>query len=90
MRQFVEINFEQALDIFQDAEMKGLRWRLGDFITAQWLQRNTIHLDDIVSSSKKMPDVKVVIIGEGPSEGFYIYSPKLKTCYKFEHSLAEI
>lgn len=90
MRQFVEINFDEALRKFQDAEINGLRWRVGDFSTAQWLQKNTIHLDDIVNYSKNMPDVKVVIIGEGPSEGFYIYSPKLKTCYKFEHSLAEI
>lgn len=90
MRQFVEINFDEALQKFQDAEINGLRWRVGDFSTAQWLQKNTIHLDDIVNYSKNMPDVKVVIIGEGPSEGFYIYSPKLKTCYKFEHSLAKI
>jgi len=90
MRQFTEINFDEALDIFNDAEIIGSRWRIGDFTTAQWLQKNTIHLDDIVSYSKNMPDVKVVIIGEGPSEGFYIYSPKLKTCFKFEHSLAEI
>ncbi len=90
MRQFVEINFDVALVAFNDAESNGYRWRVGDFTTAQWLQRNTIHLDDIVSYSKNMPDVKIVIIGEGPSEGFYIYSPKLKTCLKFEHSLAEI
>jgi len=90
MRQFVEINFYEALQIFQDAEMNGLRWRVGEFTTAQWLQKNSIHLDDIVNYSKNMPDVRVVIIGEGSSEGFYLYSPKLKTCYKFEHSLAEI
>ena len=90
MRQFVEINFDVALEIFNDAEKNGFRWRVGDFTTAQWLQKNTIHLDDIVSYSKNMPDVKIVIIGEGASEGFYIYSPKLKTCFKFEHSLAEI
>ena len=90
MRQFIEINFEAALNIFNDAESNGSRWRVGDFTTAQWLQKNAIHLDDIVSYSKNMPDVKIVLIGEGPSEGFYIYSPKLKTCYKFEHSLAEV
>lgn len=90
MRQFIEINFDKALQIFDQAESNGSRWRVGDFSTAQWLQKNSIHLDDIVSLSKKMPDVKIVIIGEGPSEGFYIYSPKLKTCYKFEHTLAEI
>ena len=90
MRQFIEIEFDVALNIFINAENDGSRWRVGDFSTAQWLQKNTIHLDDIVSFSKNMPDVKIVIIGEGPSEGFYIYSPKLKTCFKFEHSLTEI
>ena len=90
MRQFIEINFDHALEAFNEAERTGSRWRVGEFPTAQWLQKNTIHLDDIVSYSKNMPDVRIVIIGEGPSEGFYIYSPKLKTCFKFEHTLAEI
>ena len=90
MRQFIEINFDDALEMFNEAESNGNRWRVGDFTTAQWLQKNTIHLDDIVSYSKNMPDVKIVIIGEGPSEGLYIYSPKLKTCFKFERSMAEI
>lgn len=90
MRQFIEIDYEKALKIFDFAESNGSRWRVGDFTTAQWLQKNGIHLDDIVALSKNMPDVKIVIIGEGPSEGFYIYSQKLKTCYKFEHTLAEI
>jgi len=90
MRQFSEINFDTALEAFELAEKDGKRWRVGDFITAQWLQKNKIHLDEIIASSKNMPDVKIVIIGEGPSEGFYIYSQKLKTCYKFQHTLAEI
>jgi len=90
MRHFIEFNFDDALNIFNTSETNGSRWRIGDFSTAQWLQKNGIHLDDIVPYYKNMPDVKVVIIGEGPSEGFYIYSPKLKTCFKFEHSLAEI
>jgi len=90
MRQFIEFNFDDALNIFNTADINGSRWRVGDFSTAQWLQKNGIHLDDMVPYYKNMPDVKVVIIGEGPYEGFYIYSPKLKTCFKFEHSLAEI
>lgn len=90
MRRFIEINFDSALQAFELAENNGSRWRIGDFSTAQWLQKNSIHLDDIMAISKNMPDVKTVIIGEGPSEGFYIYSQKLKTCYKFEHTLAEI
>ena len=90
MRQFIQVDFDNALQAFELAERDGFRWRIGDFPTAQWLQKNSIHLDDIVAISINMPDVKVVIIGEGPSEGFYIYSLKLKTCYKFEHTLAEI
>ena len=89
MRELIEINFDTAIQAFELAEQDGNRWRVGDFSTAQWLQKNTINLDDIVSYSKQMPDVKIVIIGEGPSEGFYIYSQKLKTCYKFVHTLAE-
>ena len=90
MGQFTEINFDIAIQAFELAEQDGNRWRVGDFTTAQWLQKNSINLDDIVSYSKHMPDVKIVIIGKGPSEGFYIYSQKLKTCYKFQHTLAEI
>lgn len=90
MPQFIEIDFETALQIFDRAESDGSRWRVGDFTTSQWLQKNTIHLDDIVSFSKNMPDSKIVIIGEGSSEGFYIYSQKQKSCFKFERKMAEI
>ena len=90
MSQFIEIAFEEAIKSFQDAEESGSRWRLGDFLTSKWLQKNNINLDDIVAFSRNMPDSKIVVIGEGPSEGFYIYSQKQKTCFKFEQKLAEV
>jgi len=89
MSQFIEIAFENALKSFEEAEASGSRWRLGDFTTSKWLQKNNINFDDIVAFSKNMPDSKIVVIGEGPFEGFYIYSQKQKTCYKFEPKLAE-
>lgn len=90
MSQFIEIAFEEAIKSFQDAEENGNRWRFGDFLTSKWLQKNNLNLDDIVAFSKNMPDSKIVVIGEGPSEGFYIYSQKQKTCFKFEQKLAEV
>ena len=89
MSQFIEIAFEEAMRFFEEAEVNGSRWRLGDFSTSKWLQKNSINLDDIVSFSKNMPDSKIVVIGEGPTEGFYIYSQKQKACYRFERKLAE-
>ena len=90
MSHFIEINFETALKFFTDAETNGYRWRLGEFSTSKWLQRNNLNLDEIVTFSKNMPDSKIVVIGEGPAEGFYIYSQKQKTCFKFEQKLAEV
>ena len=90
MSQFIKITFEEAIKSFEEAEQDGSRWRLGDFLTSKWLQKNNINLDDIVAFSKNMPDSKIVVIGEGSSEGFYIYSQKQKTCYKFERNLAQV
>lgn len=90
MSKFIEISFDEALRFFEEAEGSGHRWRLGDFTTSKWLQKNNVNLDEIVSFSKKMPDSKIVVIGEGASEGFYIYSQKQKTCYKFEQKLAQV
>jgi hypothetical protein len=90
MSHFTEIAFETALFFFEQAEENGCRWRLGDFSTAKWLQKNNINFDEIVSFSKNMPDSKIVVIGEGSSEGFYIYSQKQKTCYKFEQKIAQV
>ena len=88
MSDFNKIAFEEALLIFKEAEENGSRWRLGDFITSKWIQKNNINFDKLVSFSKNMPDSKIVVIGEGTAEGFYIYSQKQKTCYKFEQNLA--
>ena len=90
MSQFIKIPFEEAIKAFEEAEENGSRWRLGDFSTSKWLQKNNINLDDIVAFSKNMPDSKIVVIGEGQAEGFYIYSQKQKTCFKFEQKLAEV
>ena len=90
MAHFTEIDFKEAMEIFEEAEVNGSRWRMGDFLTSKWLQKKNINLDEIVAFSKNMPDSKIVVIGEGLSEGFYIYSQKQKTCYKFEQKLAEV
>lgn len=84
MSHFVEINFEEALKFFEEAELNGNRMRLGEFMTSKWLQTKNLNLDEIVEFSKNLPDSKIVLIGEGPSEGFYIYSSKKKICFKFE------
>lgn len=90
MSQFIEIDFGSALSNFEEAEANGSRWRLGDLDTSQWLQKNNVNLDNIIAFSKSMPDSKIVVIGEGTSEGFYIYSQKQKTCFKFEQKLTEV
>jgi hypothetical protein len=90
MSQFINIDFETAKQFFEEAELNGSRWRLGDFLTSKWLQKNNINFDEIVSFSKNMPDSKIVVIGEGLAEGFYIYSQKQKTCFKIEQKLAEV
>lgn len=90
MSQFIKIEFESALKSFEEAEQNGNRWRLGDFATSKWLQKNNVNLDDIVAFSKNMPDSKIVVIGEGTAEGFYIYSQKQKACFKFEQKLAQV
>jgi hypothetical protein len=90
MTEFIEIPFEEAIKSFIEAGDNGKRWRLGDFETSKWLQKNNINLDNIVDFSKNMPDSKIVVIGEGASEGFYIYSEKQKTCFKFVRKMAEV
>jgi hypothetical protein len=90
MSKFTEISYDKALSFFEEAEENGYRWRMGDFSTAKWLQQNNINFDEIVSFSKNMPDSKIVVIGEGVYEGFYIYSQKQKTCFKFEPNLAKV
>lgn len=84
MAYFVEINFDVAIKSFEDAELNGNRWRIGELPTSKWLQLKKINLDEVVGFSKNMPDSKIVIIGEGEDEGFYVYSQKQKTCFKFQ------
>lgn len=83
MSNFTEIDFEIALQIFSRAEELDTRMRFGDFTTSKWLQKNNLNLDDVIEFSKNLPDSKIVVIGQGTEEGFYIYSSKMKTCYKF-------
>ena len=90
MSNFTEVAFDTAMKSFEEAERNGSRWRMGDFSTSKWLQEKNINFNEIVAFSKNMPDSKIVVIGEGSAEGFYIYSQKQKTCYKFEHKLAEV
>ncbi|HNX55412.1 MAG TPA: hypothetical protein PKO30_07495 [Prolixibacteraceae bacterium] len=84
MSHFTEVNFETALKFFEEAEVGGNRMRIGDFSTSKWLQKKNLNLDELIEFSKNLPDSKIVLIGEGPFEGFYIYSLKKKTCFKFE------
>lgn len=90
MAHFVEISFDLAIHSFEEADKNGFRWRMGDFATSKWLQRKNINFDEVVTFSKNLPDSKIVVIGEGPNEGFYIYSQKQKTCFKFEQKLAQV
>jgi len=90
MSHFVEIDFEEALKYFEEAELKGTRMRLGEFTTSKWLQTKNMNLDEIVEFSKNLPDSKLVLIGDGPSEGFYIYSLKRKICFKFERTIQNV
>jgi hypothetical protein len=90
MSHFIEISFEEALIFFEEAELSGNRMRLGEFMTSKWLQSKNLNLDEIVEFSKNLPDSKIVLIGEGPSEGFYIYSLKKKICFKFERKIQNV
>jgi hypothetical protein len=57
--------------------------------TSQWLQKNHISLESVKDVSRDYPDLRIFIIGEGETEGFYIYSQKKETCFKFEATLSE-
>lgn len=90
MINFKQINYRKSQDIFRHADISGKRLRLGDFATSQWLQKENIKLDEIKDISRNYPDLKIFIIGEGVSEGFYVYSQKHETCFKFEAELSMI
>ncbi|MDX9883379.1 MAG: hypothetical protein RBS73_15060 [Prolixibacteraceae bacterium] len=90
MFKFKQIEYIRSLHVFENAEKSGLRMKMGEFNTSQWLQHENIKFDDIVNFSKQMPDAKIFIIGSGTDRGFYIYSQKQQTCYKFEHQLEAV
>jgi len=84
MDHFTNLDYTSTLEVFRRAEVTGRRLRMGEFNTSRWLQKENIKLDDIKRVSTFFPDLRIFIIGEGESEGFYIYSQKKETCYKFE------
>lgn len=88
MVNFKQINYHQSLLLFKRADHAGRRLKLGELTTSQWLQKENINLDQIKDISRNYPDLKIFIIGEGESEGFYIYSQKQETCFKFEGELS--
>ncbi len=90
MDNFRQIDYSESQDFFRRAEITGCRLRIGDLNTSKWLQKESIKLDDIKNISRNYPDLRIFIIGEGDTEGFYIYSQKQKTCFKFEATLSEI
>jgi glutamate mutase epsilon subunit len=89
MEKFKSVDYESSIALFEKAELTGDRLKLGELATSKWLQAQNINLDDVVEFSKSLPDSKIFIIGAGVSQGFYIYSQKQKTCFKFEHEIAE-
>lgn len=84
MECFMNLDYANTLEIFRKAETTGRRLKMGEINTSRWLQQKNIKLDDIKEVSQKFPDLRIFIIGEGESEGFYIYSQKKETCFKFE------
>jgi hypothetical protein len=74
--------------MFKQADSLGRRMKLGDFNTSKWLQKENINLDEVKDISRSYSDLKIFIIGEGATEGFYIYSQKHETCFKFEAELS--
>ncbi len=85
-KNYTEIDFQKSQEIFELAEINNLRLRMGDFDTAQWLQKKNINLDIVKDFTQQYHDMRIFIIGEGEHEGFYIYSKKQETCIKFEAS----
>ena len=87
---FVSIDYHSSLIIFKEAESAGNRLKMGEFQTSTWLQKENINLDVIKDISLSYSDLKIFIIGNGKNEGFYIYSKKYETCFKFEVALSKI
>lgn len=90
MTHFRHIDYSSSLEIFSRAERSGRRLKFGDITTSRWLQKENIKLDDIKAISQHLPDSRIFIIGEGETEGFYIYSQKQETCLKFEAPILSV
>ena len=90
MDNFKKISYLESLRIFRKADQLGRRLKLGDLETSKWLQRENINLDNIKAISRNYPDLRIFIIGEGPNEGFYIYSQQMETSFKFQHGHSTI
>lgn len=89
MDRFKRIDYHWARETFRKATDTGRRLTIGEMKTSQWLQKNQINLDSVKEISRDYPDLRIFIIGEGETEGFYIYSEKKETCFKFEATFSE-
>ncbi len=87
MDKFKLIDYQASQEIFRRAEITGRRWKLGEIRTSQWLQKGHVDMAAIKDISQDYPDLRIFIIGEGETEGFYIYSQKKETCFKFEAAI---
>ncbi len=90
MDSFKPIDYKLSQEIFRKADLTGRRLTVGEMKTSQWLQKNQVNMEMIKDFSRNYPDLRVFIIGEGATEGFYIYSQKKETCFKFEATFSEI
>ena len=90
MDNFKNIDYNLSLEIFRKASLTERRLVIGEFKTSQWMQKNNISMKSIREVSRNYPDLRIFIIGEGNTEGFYIYSQKKETCFKFEAKLSEV
>ncbi|NQU87421.1 MAG: hypothetical protein HQ541_16835 [Mariniphaga sp.] len=82
MPEFSQIDYTKTILQFEKEERAGRRYKLGDLRTSIWLKTNNINFGDVKNISNKLPDPRLVIIGEGKLSGFYIYSHVQKKCYK--------
>ena len=90
MALFSKIDYNNSLINFEQEEKAGRRIRMGDLETSIWLQNNHIQLDMVKEVSCDMPDPRIVIIKEGEHMGFYVYSHKIKTCFKYSPQLVKV
>ena len=82
MFSFDQIEYDGAISKFAKEEKAGRRYKLGELKTSLWLKKNNINFAEVLQISNQFPDPRVMIIGEGKFSGFYIYSSKMKKCFK--------